>query len=218
MMVHEILYSNGPIVEVFHKCRHFYEEKLYFEHVRILFNHRESMLDYVGSRITAARPILEQLLKENPDKRKPKKVKDAKFLNDFEYAIEALCILFNEPKYLIQVSEAATDKDLKVVALVQESPIIWVKIDNENYRIVIQRKIVLHYQSLPSSFVAYIASFAVFNLSWNSIIGKVNYVFFFNFDCNAESHKLSYVSIIQMQKEKTLAAKIMGLWLFIFQN
>ena len=55
MVVHEILYSNGPIAEVFHKCRHFYEEKLYFEHVRILFNHRESMLDYVGSRISAAR-------------------------------------------------------------------------------------------------------------------------------------------------------------------
>ena len=175
MMVHEILYSNGPIVEVFRKCRHFYEEKLYLEHVRILFNHRESMLDYVGTKISAARPILEQLLKENTDKKKPKKIKDAKFLNDFEYAIEALCILFNEPKYLIQVSEAASDKDLKDVALVQDPPIIWVKIDNENYRIVIQRKIVLHYQSLPNSFVTYIASFAVFNLSWNSINGKVNY-------------------------------------------
>jgi SepF-like predicted cell division protein (DUF552 family) len=121
---------------------------------------------------------LEQLLKENPDKRKPKKIKDAKFLNDFEYAIEALCILFNEPKYLIQVSEAASDKDLKDVALVQDSPIILVQIDSETYGIVIQRKVVLRYKSLANSFVAYIASFAVFNLSWNSINGKVNYVFF----------------------------------------
>ena len=180
MVAHAILYSNDPIEEAFRKCRHFYSEKLYMEHVRILFDHKKPMLDHVRSKMSEARPILEKLLTESTDKKKLKKIKDANLLTDFEYAIEALCILFNEPRYLVHVSEASSDKDLKDLSLVQESPIILVKLDNENYGIVIQRKVVLRYKSLATSFAAYVASFAVFNLSWNSVNGlsvngKVNY-------------------------------------------
>ena len=139
------------------------------------------MEKYFESRMESSKEIFEKILSENKDKKKAKKIRELKasnFLSDADYVYQALCILFNEDLYLLQ-TERNSEKDLLTMARAQESPVIWIKIDAENFAVIVDHNIILRYKTFESSLLAYVGSFSVFNISWYTIkkvCGTSNYL------------------------------------------
>ena len=83
--------------------------------------------------------------------------------------VHGLCALLDEEYYLISNTTAMDDTELIDMSLAHEAPVIWVKCEDK-YSVIIEQSIVLHFESFGSSFFGYIASFSVFNLSWQNLI------------------------------------------------
>jgi hypothetical protein len=164
----EILSVDEVLSKTFDKVRHLRFIRTYMRYCSVLFDH-EDMENYITEKIQDAKPIIKQMLQEDD---KIEKLEEIVRGNDseFYYVIEGLNVLLNVDSYLnTKTHEAMDDEDLCQFASGYEDPVLWVQVDDE-FAVILEHSIVLRYPTYEESFMVYVTSFSVFNISWSTII------------------------------------------------
>ena len=164
----EILSVDEELSKTFDKVRHLRLIRTYMKYCSILFDHKD-MEEYITEKIQDAKPIIKQMLKEDDKLEKLEEIiRDND--SDFYYVIEGLNVLLNVDSYFnTKTHEAMDDEDLCQFASGYEDPVLWVQVDDE-FAVILEHSIVLRYPTYEESFMVYVTSFSVFNVSWSSII------------------------------------------------
>ena len=164
----EILSVDEELSKTFDKVRHLRFIRTYMRYCSILFDHKD-MEKYITEKIQDAKPIIEQMLKEDDKLGKLEEIIRGND-SDFYYVIEGLNVLLDVDSYFNTTThEAMDDEDLCQFASGYEDPVLWVQVDDE-FAVILEHSIVLRYPTYEESFMVYVTSFSVFNVSWSSII------------------------------------------------
>ena len=162
--------TDKRISEVFQECQYLQNTKLYMAFCGHLFDHRVAIDEYMKRILLQAKPVIESLLKEEEmiEKFSETYLEDLEVnIDDFQYVVEGLSMLMKEGCYLRSADGASGDQELKLDASQREDPIVWYRIDKDSYAVVIESEIVLNFNTYIESFIGYVTSFSVFNVSWN---------------------------------------------------